>query len=47
MINIITKNKATVEPFSKLIEQASLSLHSDIHFDDAFSEQENDEFMNK
>ena len=43
MINIISRNKATIEPFSKLIEQALLSLHSDIHSDDAFSEQENDE----
>ena len=43
MINIINRNKATMEPFSELVDQALLSVHSDIHSHDAFSQQENDE----
>ena len=41
MINIINRNKATMEPFSELVDQALLSVHSDIHSQDAFSQQEN------
>ena len=43
VINIINRNKATMEPFSELVDQALLSVHSDIHSYDAFSQQENDE----
>ena len=43
VINIINRNKATMEPFSELVDQALLSVHSDIHSHDAFSQQENDE----
>ena len=43
MINIINRNKATMEPFRELVDQALLSVHSDIHSDDAFSQQENHE----
>ena len=32
-----------MEPFSELVDQALLSVHSDIHSYDAFSQQENDE----
>ena len=42
MIDIINRNKATVEPFSELVDQGLLSVHSDILFHDAFSHQEND-----
>ena len=44
VINIINRNKATVEPFSELVDQALLGVHSDIHSHDGFSQQENDEF---
>ena len=43
VINIINRNKATMEPFSELVDQALLSVHSDIHSHDAVSQQENDE----
>ena len=43
VINIINRNKATMEPFCELVDQALLSVHSDIHSHDAFSQQENDE----
>ena len=39
----MNRNKATMEPFSELVDQALLSAHSDIHSHDAFSQQENDE----
>ena len=32
-----------MEPFRELVDQALLSVHSDIHSDDAFSQQENHE----
>ena len=44
VINIINRNKATVEPFSELVDQALLGVHSDIHSHDGFPQQENDEF---
>ena len=44
MIDIINRNKATVEPFSELVDQALLGVNSDIHSHDAFSQQENDDF---
>ena len=47
VINIINRSKATMEPFSELVDQALLSVHSDIHFHDAFSQQEMMRFMNK
>ena len=43
VINIINRNKATMEPFSELVDQALVSVHSDIQSHDAFSQQENDE----
>ena len=43
VINIINRNKTTMETFSELVDQAFLSVHSDIHYHDAFSQQENDE----
>ena len=43
VINIINRNKATMEPFSALFDQALMSVHSDIHSHDIFSQQENDE----
>ena len=43
VINIINRNNTTMEPFSELVDPALLSVHSDIHFHDAFSQQENDE----
>ena len=41
VINIINRNKATMEPFSELVDQVLLSVHSDIHSHDAFSQQKN------
>ena len=32
-----------MKPFSELVDQALLSVHSDIHSHDSFSQQENDE----
>ena len=43
VINIINRNKATMEPFSELVDQALMSVHPDIHSHDAVSQQENDE----
>ena len=43
VINIMNRNKARMEPFSELVDQALLSVHSDIHSHYAFSQQENDE----
>ena len=43
VIDIINRKKATMEPFSELVDQALLSVHFDIHSHDAFSKQENDE----
>ena len=43
VINIINRNKATMESFSELVDQVLLSVHFDIHSHDAFSQQENDE----
>ena len=43
VINIINRNNATMEPFSELVDQALLSVHSDIHSHNAFSQQEKDE----
>ena len=36
VINIINRNKATMEPFSELVDQGLLSVQSDIHSHDAF-----------
>ena len=43
VIDIINRNKPTIEPFSELVDQALLSVHSDIQSHDAFSQQENDD----
>ena len=43
VMNIINRSKATMKPFSELVDQALLSVHSDIHSHDSFSQQENDE----
>ena len=43
VINVINRNKAAMEPFTELVDQALLSVHSDVHSHDAFSQQENDE----
>ena len=32
-----------MKPFSELVDQALLNVHSDIHSHDVFSRQENDE----
>ena len=41
MINIINRNKTTMEPFSELVDQDLLSVHSGIHSHYPFSQQEN------
>ena len=41
VINIINRSKATMELFIELVDQAMLSVHSDIHSHGAFSQQEN------
>ena len=38
VINIINRSKATMEPFSELVDQALLSVHSDINSHDAFEQ---------
>ena len=43
VINITNTNKGTMEPFNELLDQVLLSVHSDIHSHDTFSQPENDE----
>ena len=43
VIDIINRNKAIMEPFGEIVDQALSNLRSDVANPDSFSQQENDE----
>ena len=43
VMDIINRNKATVEPFGEVVDQALSNLRSDVGNPDSFSQHENDE----
>ena len=45
VMDIISKNKAIMEPFSKIVDETLSNLRSDLTNPDSFSQQENDKFQ--
>ena len=43
VMDIINRNKAIMEPFGEIVDQALSNLRSDVANSDSFSQQENDE----